>query len=445
MDLKRRLDALRRQSGSAPASPEIPAPEAQADLRGRLDRLRARAGASPSPAPPRLDRGGASGLRDAVRPPNPARHTPLGAAELAQRLGGEVIDRHLIRIDRLYPLATRHGRWPLADALGPLEPLVYPAPCGADASHRPEGRVIGIDTETTGLAGGTGTTAFMIGVAEVGDAHVRLRQWLLTAFAGERAMLAELEAELSGVRLMVSYNGRSFDWPLLRTRRRLQRGADLPEPPHLDLLHPTRRLFRNRWPDCRLATAEQRLLGLFRVDDLPGSEAPRAWRDYLTGGPVDDLQRVVDHNALDVLSLLLLGPVLARVLHEPATHGASPLAAAETWLRQGQRPCALALLEQAREQLDTRGALVLARELRRAGRWQEAAGVWESLAGSGCAEALEHLAKYHEHRRRDWERALDCTRQLDEAPEVRRRRVRLERRLGAGQRRLDLGPPARDA
>lgn len=431
MDLKHRLDALRRQSGSEPS--ETPASDPRVGLRGRLDRLRTRAVGAPPPASPEPDPDGTRGGTGRGPVPNAGPRPPMAAAELAHRLGGEAIDRHLVRIERQYPLAARHGQWPLADALGPLEPLVH---------SPPEGRVIGIDTETTGLAGGTGTTAFMIGVAEVGTGHVRLRQWLLTAFAGERAMLAELEAALSGVGLMVSYNGRSFDWPLLRSRRRLQRGADLPEPPHLDLLHPTRRLFRSRWSDCRLATAEQRLLGLFRVDDLPGSEAPRAWRDYLAGGPFDDLQRVLDHNALDVLSLLLLGPVLARVLHEPATHGASPLAAAETWLRQGQRPRALALLEQAREQLDTRGALVLARELRRAGRWQEAADVWESLAGSGCAEALEHLAKYHEHRRRDWERALDCTRQLAEAPEVRRRRVRLERRLDAGQRRLDLGPPA---
>jgi uncharacterized protein YprB with RNaseH-like and TPR domain len=368
----------------------------------------------------------------------------MAATDLAQRLGGEVVDRHLIRIERQYPLTTRHGKGSLADALGPLEPLANSAHDLSGLGRSSGGRVIGIDTETTGLAGGTGTTAFMIGVAEVGVGHVRLRQWLLTAFAGERAMLAELEAALSGADLMISYNGRSFDWPLLRARRRLQRGAVLPEPPHLDLLHPTRRLFRSRWPDCRLATAEQRLLGLFRVDDLPGSEAPRAWRDYLAGGPADDLERVLHHNALDVISLLLLGPVLARVLHEPASHGADPVAAAETWLRQGQRPRTLALLEQARDQLDTRGALMLARELRRAGRWQEAVGVWESLAGAGCAEALEHLAKYHEHRRRDWERALECTRQLIEAPEVRRRRVRLERRLGSGQIPLDLGPVARD-
>jgi uncharacterized protein len=346
---------------------------------------------------------------------------------LAQRLGGEVVARHLILVERFLPLDTRHGVVRLADSLQPVWPLAA-AP----------GSVAGIDTETTGLAGGTGTTAFMIGIAQAEPGSVRVRQWLLTGFAGEAAMLAECAGVLAGTDLMVSYNGKSFDLPLLRDRRRLQRGPALPEPPHLDLLHPTRRLFRKTWPDCRLATAERRLLGLTRADDLPGSEAPRAWRDYLAGAPADDLARVLRHNLLDVLSLLVLGPALVRALHDPPALGADPRAAAQTWNRCGERDRALAVLVASRNRLDTRGELELAWALRGAGHWAEAAAIWERLAHEGCAEAMERLAKYHEHVRRDWSRALVYASRLEEDPDARHRRRRLVRRLSPGQGRLDL-------
>jgi uncharacterized protein len=378
---------------------------------------------------------------------SPGRGPAESTAELAGRLGGEVVERHLILVETILPLPTGHGRWRLADALDPLWPLAAPSPAphpgvGEGVRHRAGtdgGVVVGIDTETTGLAGGTGTAAFMVGIAEAGPAHVRLRQWLLTGFSGEPAMLAELAASLAGADLMVSYNGKAFDLPLLRDRRRLQRGEAFPEPRHLDLLHPTRRLFRSAWPDCRLVTAEQRLLGMFREDDLPGSEAPRAWRDYLAGGPADDLARVLRHNALDVISLLLLGPALARTLHEPLAFGANPLAAADIWSRRGAHDRALSVLEASRRGLDMRGELELAWALRRAGRWTEAAEIWERLARSGCAEAVERLAKYHEHVRRDWSRALEYANRLDDSPQARHRRSRLECRGGGGpQRRLDF-------
>ena len=348
-------------------------------------------------------------------------------AGLARRLGGEVVARHLILVESRLPLETRHGRMRLADSLQPVWPLAAT-----------QGSISGIDTETTGLSGGTGTTAFMIGIAQAEPEHVRVRQWLLTGFAGEAAMLVALAEVLAGVDLMLSYNGKSFDLPLLRDRRRLQRGAALPEPPHVDLLHLTRRLFRNAWPDCRLGTAEQRLLGLTREDDLPGSEAPRAWRDYLAGAPADDLERVLRHNALDVLSLLVLGPALARVLRDPAAFAADPVAAAETWNRSGDREQALSVLAGSRDRLDTRGELALAWALRRAGRWTEAAAIWERLARAGCAEAMERLAKYHEHVRRDWSQALVYASRLEEGPEVQRRRRRLVRRLSPGQGRLEF-------
>lgn len=340
-----------------------------------------------------------------------------------------MVAEHVVLVETLLPLDTRHGRRPLADALEPLWPL---------ANVYPGVRVLAIDTETTGLAGGTGTAAFMIGIAVAEPGGVRLRQWVLTAFAGEAAMLDALASSLVAADLMVSYNGKTFDLPLLRDRRRLQRGPTLPEPPHLDLLYPTRRLFRKAWPDCRLATSERWLLGLIREDDLPGSEAPRAWRDHLAGAPSDALAGVLRHNALDVLSLLALGPALVRSLREPVSWGADAHAAAAIWARCGERGRALSVLEAARERLDAQGALELARVLRGAGRVSEAAAIWERLAGDGNTEAAERLAKYHEHVRRDWTRALDYARLLDQGPDARHRRRRLERRLAAGQGRLDL-------
>lgn len=169
--------------------------------------------------------------------------------------------------------------------------------------------VMFFDTETTGLAGGTGTRAFMIGAADwVGDA-LRVRQLLIANMAAERAMLRTFASWLSPSTVLSSYNGRSYDAPLLRTRYRLVRLADpLHGLDHLDLLHPSRRRWRGRWENCRLATIEREALRILREDDLPGSQAPAAWLGYLRGGSARDLHRVLEHNRQDVatLSQLLL-------------------------------------------------------------------------------------------------------------------------------------------
>ena len=163
------------------------------------------------------------------------------------------------------------------------------------------------DTETTGLSGGTGTRAFMIGASDWNQGGLRVRQLLLTTMAGEHAMLETFAAWLSPDTVLVSYNGRSYDAPLLATRYRLARQANpLAGLRHLDLLHPVRRRFRGVWENCRLATVERNWLDLQREDDLPGSDAPRAWRDYLRGLGAGDLRRVLGHNDQDLRSLAAL-------------------------------------------------------------------------------------------------------------------------------------------
>ena len=166
-------------------------------------------------------------------------------------------------------------------------------------------RLLHFDTETTGLAGGTGTRAWMIGAADwLADGRFRLRQLTITTMAAETAMLRTFARWLQPDTVLVSYNGKCYDSPLLKTRYRLAR---LPDPlsglGHLDLLHPVRRHWKGVWENCRLATAERELLGVVREDDLPGSEAPAAWLSYLRGGPAVNLRRVLAHNAQDLKSV----------------------------------------------------------------------------------------------------------------------------------------------
>jgi uncharacterized protein YprB with RNaseH-like and TPR domain len=177
-------------------------------------------------------------------------------------------------------------------------------------------RLLHFDTETTGLAGGTGTRAFMIGVADWRDGGLRVRQLLCTQMRAERAMLECFAAWLRPDTVLSSYNGRCYDAPLLAARFRLARMADpLRGLRHLDLLFPVRRRFRGVWENCRLATAEARWLGIAREDDLPGSEAPRAWLDYIRGGEAHDLRRVLAHNDQD---LRTLGALMLKLLATPA-------------------------------------------------------------------------------------------------------------------------------
>jgi uncharacterized protein YprB with RNaseH-like and TPR domain len=168
-------------------------------------------------------------------------------------------------------------------------------------------RVLFFDTETTGLAGGTGTRAFMIGVARWGETALNVRQLLITTLAAEVAMLEAFAGWLSPDTLLASYNGKCYDAPLLRTRYRLARMRDPTAGlEHIDLLYPTRRRYRGVHENCRLATIERQVLKIVREDDLPGSEAPAAWLTYLRGGPGANLRRVAAHNHQDVVTLARL-------------------------------------------------------------------------------------------------------------------------------------------
>ena len=174
------------------------------------------------------------------------------------------------------------------------------------------------DTETTGLAGGTGTRAFMVGAADWCRNRLRIRQLTITTTAAEPAMLDILASWVHPQSVLCSYNGKSFDAPLLATRYRLaRRSHPLTGLRHVDLLYPTRRRYKGVYENCRLATIERQVLKIVREDDLPGAEAPGAWLSYLRGGDSSLLRRVFDHNRQDVITLSRLIRHLAETEPPP--------------------------------------------------------------------------------------------------------------------------------
>ncbi len=272
----------------------------------RLRALRRQAGqGAPPPLPPRAHPDSAT----SATVPVPAVQTIDDLRRLLRVRAPAAAARTATPVDRTLPGEE------IAPGLRLIETVLAcdPPPARIDLHFTRDGGEIAardalcFDTETTGLAGGTGTRAFLIGSARWRDDGLQLRQWLMTTLAAESALLRAFADSLDPAAVPVSYNGRSYDAPLLAARYRLARLPDpLRDRTHLDLLHPARRRWRGRWENCRLATIERRVLGVVREDDLPGSEAPGAWLRYLRGGDAGDLRRVLDHNRQDLVSLAML-------------------------------------------------------------------------------------------------------------------------------------------
>lgn len=408
------------------------------ELRQRLARLTG--GHSPSTSPTTTTRERLDVLLD--RSARSKAGPKVSDEEVAVRMGGMLVAPGVVLFEHFIPLDHSHGQVPLRRLLeAPLEALAPSAPKPAD--------LLFLDTETTGLAGGTGTLPFLLGLARLDEGCLRVRQYLLTGFAGEPAVQERVRTWLETGRLVVSYNGKSFDLPLLVTRHRLQRKTcPLEGKPHLDLLHPTRAAFATVWPDCRLQQAEARLMGLVRSDDLPGWLVPQVWTDFVRKGVLGDMPRVLEHNLLDVITLAALLAELAQVYAQPGYAQADPHALARSHLRLGQSLQAVAHLQAGRAGLGAAGLLELARLHCRQGDWDKAADIWETLVREGTTEAMLALAKFHEHRTHDYQRAMALCQELiarqpgDIAHQHRLARIKRKSGEGPGARsgtsRVDL-------
>jgi uncharacterized protein YprB with RNaseH-like and TPR domain len=214
-----------------------------------------------------------------------------------------------------------HGDWRLAEVRGADAPTLAllandPALAGIDLED-----ALYLDTETSGLAGGSGTWVFLVGLGRFRGGAFEVWQGFLAEPADERELLAEAAARIRAAPCLVTFFGKAFDRHRLEDKMRIH-GIERPFPgrPHLDLYHPLRRLYGAALPDARLKTVERALCGVEREDDLPGSRAPAAWFDFLHGRP-HELAGVFRHNERDVLSLVTLAAHLARTLAETRADG----------------------------------------------------------------------------------------------------------------------------
>lgn len=274
-----------------------------------------------------------------------------------------------------------------------------------------------LDTETTGLAGGTGTFAFLIGLGWFEGEDFIVCQLFARDFSEEQSMLFFLQEIAQGKRFLVTFNGRAYDMNLLSTRYILKRLEDpFTHMPHLDLLHPSRRLVGHRLENSRLATLETHVLGFERRGDVPGYEIPGRYFDWLRRRDAGPLEDVFVHNRLDIVSMAALAWHLADLLKGPdgelSGDSSDILAAARMHYERGDIRTARQFYECVAKTGSSRCVRDARQELslmhKRAGCWGEAVRLWEDMLSEDAGDvfAAEELAKWLEHREYDHARAL---------------------------------------
>lgn len=457
MDLKRRLAMRRAAEGtevvvqvdeppaplvaapSAPAAPEDASHQARVSrLRGMLDALITRQKARDAE---RLQTSAATALAEMGTPrlrfnrgelPGEERETPHGKIHVVSHM----LEPHYC-----------HGKVAVAEALRAKAEIVARIALDEGLGAIDLKRMLFLDTETTGLNGGTGTVPFLIGLAWFEDESMAIEQLLLKRPGDEAPMLAQLAERLKNASCLVTYNGKSYDWPLLSSRYVMSR-LEVPEKkPHLDLLHCARRMFKRRLKEVRLVTIEHRLLGFRRERDIDGYEIPSLYWSVIRGAPPTMLTPILEHNANDVLALAAILAVLAdryERLHredDPTDH----LALAQVAARASDPDRALAFASAAADgggddQLTVEALSFKAKLASSRGDHEAARAALEralKTTSSTLLAAPVHLAlsKLFEHRLRDVSRALEHARFTEpaEGEELHMKRVqRLEKRLKRG-------------
>jgi uncharacterized protein YprB with RNaseH-like and TPR domain len=426
-----------------------------------------------------------------------ASEAAAGGGRLAELLGARINRNHYgehLSLQRWY--STPEMCSPEARSLSLLLPQTADAEDSVKAALDPE-RWLFLDTETTGLAGGTGTYAFMVGIAWWDAGGLQVEQFFMRDLDEEHSLLLELSERMKKRPVLVTFNGKSFDWPLLETRYRMTRSVPAFSPKlHLDLLHPARQLWRLRLGSVRLKDLERhvldcdgRRLDWSRHDDIDSSLIPQMYFDYLRGGPAEPLVGIFRHNQMDlrglaalsgkILALLDSGNGIANAEHAGARDAIEVLGLSRMMRNRGHSTRARELYETAlRFGLPRPVERVAQRELAQLAKreldYTRAISLWDALretapsarredspllvedaqrALESAIEAAEQLAIYYEHRAKQPQRAIEliraATAKLHAAQrggklaEHRASRIetRLVRRLTRLERRCAAVPP----
>ncbi|AKF08087.1 ribonuclease H-like domain-containing protein [Sandaracinus amylolyticus] len=405
MDLKRKLARLGAPGPAPQPAPPPPEPVLSAvdlERRERIARLRATID--------RLESRDRVAMRTAPRPA--AVKTPLPGT-LDDTPHGP-----LHRVVQYLPPAHHHGRIAIARALEVRSEIAAalaldPALDGVDLR-----KMLLLDTETTGLSGGTGTLPFLIGMAWFEDESLRVEQLFLRRPGEERPLLARLAERIAESSCIVTYNGKSFDWPLLRTRAVLNR-VPVPTPrAHLDLLHCARRVFARRLGQVRLVQIETEVLGMRRERDVDGAEIPHLYWDFVRGAEGSVISPVIEHNANDLVALAALLATLGERWQDvlPAHEPEDRLGIARVALRHGDLDRAARFAEAAASgggdaELTVDALLVASSAARARARHDEVLRLLRDALDAAPDDARRAplhlaLAKHLEHRTRDPAAAL---------------------------------------
>jgi len=415
----------------------------------------------------RLERLGVTRGPPAQLKPRPTR--PLGIEKVMSGTLQETILGPCFVTEETWPATSSHGRVPLSQVWEHDGTTVAYLARDPSLAVLDWGTTAFIDVETSGLAGGTGIYAFLVGVgffspeenAEQGA--FRVRQFFMRDLTEEPALVAALDEFLSRFQSVVTFNGKAFDLPLLATRFiTVARRLPLAGLPHLDLLHPARRLWSGRLPSCALSDIEKHVLDFHRPDDVPGWLIPSLYFDYLRTGEAGPLRQVFRHNVWDILSLVALAGHMCALFEDPeraSVHDGvdwyrlGRCYQEAGWLERSAAAYRRALEDHVPAPVREQAQRQLSFLYKRHGQWQEAVDLWrqwlddasEAHPGRRLYPYVE-LAKYYEHRCQDYTTALELVRQavqlvnsgqVDERSsvmlaELRHRLARLERKVRGG-------------
>lgn len=311
----------------------------------------------------------------------------------------------------------------LRESVTPLEAFSLPEAIAGETLFLLQGRdypdcrredILFLDTETTGLSHGAGTVAFLVGLGFFAQDGFHVRQYMMRDYDEEPFLLQAVAQALPRFRVLCTFNGLSFDMPLLEARFTMQRMRMTHSMPHVDLLHTARRVWKLRLRRCNLTALEEAVLGMERTDDLPGALVPERYFQYLKTHDFSLLEDVLRHNAQDIVSL-------AHIMSRLMTLHAAPLSADEpedllslgcVMEKRGRDDLARVCYRAAdRDTLSAMARLRLAESYRRSGEWNEAAQVYNRMIAcrQGAAYPMVAMAKICEHKTRDIARALDYT------------------------------------